>query len=132
MATLETKIEISKYVRPSDSGCLSKVRIHLRVKIMIMKSFIKVFMTTSITKQVLEENTQFLEKKLVVHMDLLGIILISGLSKYLIINSIFVTSKRRLIIVGMGMLETIHLLKQFVILRSFQCLRSFKLSHIQI
>ena len=73
-----------------------------------------------------------MEKTLVVHLDLLGIMLISGLLKDLIINSIFVTSKRILIRVGMGMLETIHLLKQFFILGSFQCLRSFKLSHIQI
>ena len=87
-------------------------------------------MTTPITKQVSQENTQFMEKKLVVHLDLLGIVLILGLLKDLIINSIFVTYKRILIRVGMGMLETIHLLKQFVILRSFQCLRSFKLSHI--
>ena len=97
-----------------------------------MKIFIKVFMTTPITKQVSKENTQFLEKKLVVRLDLSGIMLISAPLKYFIINSIFVTSKRRLIRFGMGMLETIHLLEQFVILRSFQCLRSFKLSHIQI
>ena len=128
----ERETEFTKDVRLSDSGCLSKARIHLRVKIMTMRRFIKVNITTPITKQVSKENTQFLEKKLVVCLDLLGIMLISGLLKYLIINSIFVTSKRRLIRVGTGMLETIHLLKQFFILRYFECLRSFKLSHIQI
>ena len=90
----------------------------------MMKSFIKVFMTTSITKQVLEENTQFLEKKLVVHMDLLGIMLISGLLKDLIIKKIFVTSKQILIRVGMGMLDpfikTICHIKMFPMIKKFQ------------
>ena len=32
----ERETEFTKDVRPSDSGCLRKVRIHLRVKIMMM------------------------------------------------------------------------------------------------
>ena len=53
----ERETEFTKDVRPYDSGCLSKAIIHLRVKIMMMKIFIKVSMTTPITKQVSEENT---------------------------------------------------------------------------
>ena len=117
METLERKTEFTKDVRPSDSEFLSKARIHLRVKLITMKRFIKVFMNTPITKHVSEENTQFLEKMLVVRLDLLGIMLISELLKYLIINSIFAMYKRRLIRVGMGMLENIHLLNKFFILR---------------
>jgi len=48
---------------PSESGCLSKARSHSRVKILVMKSFIKVFTVTPITKQVLEENTQISGEK---------------------------------------------------------------------
>ena len=62
MATLERESKFTKDVRPSDSGCLSKGRIHLRVKIMMMKIFIKVFMTTNHKAGFRRKHTFFGEK----------------------------------------------------------------------